>query len=105
MGQVLINGVSYGSGRNVQTISNNGNTKVVIDGRTVGNFTDQQVDIVVQGNIESLDCTSCVVNGNISGDVDATNVTCGDIGGNVEATNVKAKVITGRVNAVNVTIK
>lgn len=105
MGQVIINGVSYGSGKNVQTISNNGNTKVIIDGNTVSNFTDQIINVVVQGDIDSLDCTSCVVNGNIKGDVDATNVTCGDIGGKVDATNVKAKLIHGNVRAVNVTTK
>lgn len=60
------------------------------------------VHVKFEGDLASLDCTSCEISGSVHGDVDGTNVVCGDVGGSVDATNVRCKNINGNVDAVNV---
>jgi hypothetical protein len=121
---IKINGKTY-FGNNIQVINN----KVIIDGKDVtaehtdskeisivveGNLDSLEVDcaktIEVQGNVNSLSCTSGDVTcGNVQGNVKTTSgdVECSFIGGDVQTTSgdVKSNTITGSVKTMSGNIK
>lgn len=104
---ITINGKTY-SGNNI-SISGN---KVYIDGKMADNEHDKEINIIVNGNVESLDVDNCNkiqitgdcktakttngdldIAGNISGDVSTTNgnVDCQNVHGNVSTKNGNIK--------------
>lgn len=100
MATIIVDGSTY-SGKNVQII----NGRVIVDGKETNGKEYGSINVIVNGNLETLDCTSAEINGDVHGNVDATNVTCKAIGGDVDATNVKCDFIEGDVDAVNVTTR
>ncbi len=76
------------------------NGKVIIDGKEVADLgKDRNINITVTGNVESLNCNTCVINGNVLGNVEANTVTCGDIKRDVEANTVYCKNVLGDISA------
>ena len=96
---VTINGKKIsGSGSNI-VISNG---KVVVDGQIVQSEAGNDIHVVIDGNINKLECTgsvevhgdvnfidcggSCTVNGNVKGGVNAGgSIHCGTVEGNIAA--------------------
>lgn len=114
---IVINGTSY-SGNNISIV----NGRVTIDGKE-HTPTDKVINIVVNGNIDSLHVDVCklvevhgevndltttsgdVVCGNVKNDVSTTSgdIECGNIGGSVKSTSgdVTAETIAGKVTTVS----
>lgn len=84
-------------GKNISVASGN----ILVDGVSVSQFSEN-VKIIVNGDVEKIDCDvsvevngnsgtidcggSCSVGGNVSGNIDAGgSVTCGNVGGNIDA--------------------
>lgn len=99
-GKVVIDGKTF-VGSNIQI---NGN-KVVIDGVTQDGELVGDINITVNGDVESIENTKGIVSAHNVGSVKTTNgdVTCADVSGDVETTNgnVKASKILGKVRTVN----
>ena len=100
---VTVNGKTY-KGNNV-SISNN---KVYIDGKLENQEDEKVINVVVNGNINTLTIDYCdnlemvgdcgivaskngdvVIKGNVANDVTSKNgnIVCGNVGGNVETKN------------------
>lgn len=95
---VTINGVSY-SGTNIAMA----NGKVMVDGKIIDD-DEKQVYITVQGNIESLNVSSCKKI-DITGDVSSVatvsgDVNCRNVGGSIKTTSgdVNCTTVAGDVN-------
>lgn len=95
MATIVIDGQNF-EGKNVSII----NGRVIIDGKEYASIT-----VVVNGNLNSLDCASAQINGDVLGDVDCTSLNCKAIGGNVDVTNVNCDYIEGDVDATVVKTK
>lgn len=96
---IIINGQTITcSGNNI--CITNGN--VIVDGKVIQSNIGNSVTVVVDGDVNKLDCSgsvevhgnaytidcggSCTVKGNVSGNVDAGgSVTCGNVLGDVDA--------------------
>ena len=103
MNRITINGQTITcSGSNI--IVDNG--KIIVDGQTINKCTDKNIKVVIEGNIDSLDCGgfvevhgnvddincsgSCNITGDVEGDVSvAGSVTCGNVQ-QVEACSVES---------------
>ncbi len=113
MNQITINGKTINIPSGSICITNG---EVYVNGqRYTDNTDDKQINIVIEGNCESLKVDHClqvevkgdvhgmvdaggavIVHGNVQKDVDAGgSVTCGDVGGDVDA---GGSVKCGRVN-------
>ena len=59
--------------------------------------------IIINGNVKQVDCTTLTVNGHVCGNVDGTNITItGDVGGDIDGTNVTVKgSVRGDIDATN----
>jgi len=100
---ITINGVTY-KGNNI-VVNNN---KVIIDGVKVDTKDYKEINIVVSGNLNSLEVDSCntISIGGHCEDIETTNGdvdVSGDVHGNVKTTNgdVTAKSIIGKVKTTN----
>ena len=86
------------SGSNI-TVSNG---KVIIDGNVVESGLYGDINIIVNGDVNKIDCAgsvevrgnsgsidcggSCNVGGNVNGDIDAGgSITCGNVSGDIDA--------------------
>lgn len=95
MGSININGKTY-TGNNIVVT----NGKVIIDGKEAESGNDStNIKVIVNGDLNKLDCTDAEINGNVIGGVDATNLTCEIIGGDVDANTVNCTTIGGDVDA------
>ncbi len=101
---VVINGTSY-SGKNI-SINNN---KVTIDGVVQSQLLDNEVNVIVHGNVNTLNTEAGSVTTDSVGSVSTMSgsVTCGNVQGNVETMSgsVKANNITGDVDTMSGNIK
>lgn len=99
-GKIVIDGKTF-AGSNIQI---NGN-KVIVDGVTQDGELVGDINITVNGDVESIENTNGMVSANNVGSVRTTNgdVTCVDVSGDVSTTNgdVRASKIIGRVSTVN----
>lgn len=98
---ITVNGKTY-NGNNLVISGNN----VIIDGKSVNTEDTKEINIVVNGDISSIDVDNCnfiEVNGNCedvettNGDVYVTETVKGDVSttnGNVNAMSIKGKVKT-----------
>lgn len=122
MSQIVINGRTYVG----QSVSIN-NNKIVIDGKVTVNEESKEINIYIEGNVDSLNvdtCTKVMVNGfvnslsTMSGDVECGNVNqsvktqsgdveCGNVGGDIstQSGDIKAKNINGSVKTMTGDIK
>ena len=109
---IIINGEEItltGSGSSI--VINNG--KIIVDGKVIRSELASKVEVTVNGDVNSLDCSgsvtvhgnvgsidcgnSCTVNGNVHGDIDAGNsVTCGNVAGNIDAGNNVIVVVSAQ---------
>lgn len=80
---VFINGEMY-EGSSITMI----NGRVIVDGIEVKNDSSKNAVIEVKGDVQDLNCQSCVIHGDVKGDVDANNVVCRDVHGDIDANNV-----------------
>lgn len=95
MSNININGKVF-QGDNI-TINNG---KVIIDGREVTDHgRSAQIVVEVHGNVNKLDCNSCIIHGDVTGDVDANTVNCKNVGGDVDANTVNCGDVKGDVDA------
>ena len=94
MARISINDKHFVTGNNIVVVDG----EVVVDGKR---FTDNtpNINVVVHGDLNKLDCNDAEINGNVMGDVDANNVTCEIIGGNVDGNTINATNIGGDVDA------
>ena len=86
---ITINGVTL-AGNSVSII----NGKVIIDGveqKDAIPGIKNCPEIIVHGNVNSIDCVSCTINGDVLGNIDATSVTCHDVHGSIDAVSVYKK--------------
>lgn len=100
MATIVIDGQNF-EGKNVSII----NGRVIIDGKESDGKEYASITVVVNGNLNSLDCASAQINGDVLGDVDCTSLNCKAIGGNVDVTNVNCDYIEGDVDATVVKTK
>lgn len=98
---IIINGEEItltGPGSNI--VINNG--KIIVDGKVIRSELASKVEVTINGDVGSIDCSgsvivhgntgsidcgnSCTVNGDVNGDIDAGNsVTCGNVSGDIDA--------------------
>lgn len=99
MNRITINGKTITcSGSNV--VIRNG--KVIVDGKTIQECSSGDINVVIEGDVNKIDCGgsvevhgnsgnidcggSCEVNGDVKGDIDAGgSVTCGNVSGDIDA--------------------
>ena len=99
MNRITINGKTITcSGANV--VINNG--KVIVDGKTIQECNGGDIKVVIEGDVNKIDCGgsvevhgnsgsidcggSCEVSGDVKGDIDAGgSVTCGNVSGDIDA--------------------
>lgn len=91
MNRITINGQTITcSGSNI--IVDNG--KIIVDGQTINECTDKNIKVVIEGNVNSLDCSGTVeVHGNVD-DINCSgscNIT-GDVEGDV---SLQAALLVG----------
>lgn len=103
-GKVVINGVEY-SGSNINI---NSSGSVTIDGSIVSTVSDKVINIVVQGDCDSVDTSSGDIKvwGNVNGNVNASSGDIdveGDVKGNVNTSSgdVHADKIYGRTSTIS----
>jgi cytoskeletal protein CcmA (bactofilin family) len=108
-GSIIVNGKNYGSGTNVRVA----NGKVYIDDKIQESSDDKNINIQINGDIESLNvdiCDKIIVQGNVD-NVETTNGNVqvdGIVLGNVKTTNGSVKIggsVQGEVSTVNGSIK
>ena len=100
---IIINGEKItltNSGSNI-TINNG---KIIVDDKIVRSELASKVEVTINGDVGSINCSgsvivygntgsidcgnSCTVNGDVHGDIDAGNsVTCGNVTGDIDAGN------------------
>lgn len=78
------------------------NGKVIVDGVVVSSYSGQSVKVVINGDVNKLDCAgsvevhgnsgsiscggSCTVGGNVDGNIDVRgSITCGNVSGDIDA--------------------
>lgn len=98
---VTINGKTISCSGNNITIRNN---QVIIDGKVIQSELASNIEVIINGDVEKIDCdgsvtvhgnagsvdcgNSCTVSGDVNGDIDAGNsVTCGNVAGDIDAGN------------------
>lgn len=101
LGKTTVSNMSI-SGKTSVRIDSSG---VYVDGKKMDIEADenQEIKIIVKGNLATLECFNAEVHGDIYGDAESHNLSCKNIGGNVESHNVKCSGnISGDVDAHNV---
>lgn len=99
MNRITINGkIITCAGSNVVI----NNEKVIVDGKTIQECSSGDIKIVIEGDVNKIDCSgsvkvqgnsgnidcggSCEVRGDVKGDIDAGgSVTCGNVSGDIDA--------------------
>lgn len=95
---LTINGktITY-SGRNISVM----NDSVIVDGTVIKSGLENNIKVVVNGNVNKLECAgsvevhgnsgdidcsgSCKVDGDVNGDIDASgSVICGNVSGDID---------------------
>ena len=97
--EININGKSITcSGNNISIC----NGAIIVDGKTIQEVNNNNVQVVIKGNVNKIDCSgsvevygdsgdidcggSCGVNGNVKGNITAGgSVNCGNTEGNISA--------------------
>jgi len=113
--KIIINGKSY-ENINISNVSI-GNNNIIIGGDfkngekiSLNEFSEKQITIIVEGNVESLkvEVGNVIVKGNAGTINHSTgNIDCNDVLGNITniTGNIKANSIKGNASTVNGSIK
>lgn len=98
-GSVSVNGktINVPNGANVSVI----NGQVYVDGKLQDDFSDNQINLIINGDINNLTTDCSVTCKTVNGDIKAGSyVKCDNVGGNVNSGSyVKADVIKGSAKA------
>ena len=78
------------------------NGKIIVDGKTIQSDIEANVEVIINGDVNKIDCAgsvqvhgnsgsvncggSCTVDGNVNGNIDAGgSVRCGNVSGDIDA--------------------
>ena len=99
MNKITVNGKTITcSGNNVSIIDG----QIVVDGKMISESNSRNIKVIIEGNVEKIDCAgtvevhgnagnidcggSCTIKGDVNGSVDAGgSVTCGNVAGDIDA--------------------